>query len=256
MLTGRSSSFHTVTTTPATALQAVEALLYNKANADTISNVRFVGDSSCIAKFTGGKESVPDNVDDRVDFPDAGVVLSTGPTTQMHAQSLVKDSSQMWKAGDKDLESMAGGTTYDACSLEFDFEVTKEGEISFDYVFGSDEYISMVEDKWNDVFAWFLNEENIALLPDGQPVSIDNVHPASNSDFFVNNDPHAEVNKDGVPFPHFKSDGFTTTLTATGPHKMVPLYTSSRGGKMFFPSKNGSFKNGGDECIVSCIVSS
>ena len=55
-------------------------------------------------------------------------------------------------------------------------------EVSVGYIFGSDNYPEYSGSAFNDVFAFFLNGENIELLPDGvTEVSINTVNAQSNS---------------------------------------------------------------------------
>jgi gliding motility-associated-like protein len=128
--------------------------------------------------------------------------------------------------GDPDLTQALGGgfTTNDAAVLEFDF-VPDGDSLSFNYVFGSEEYLEWVNSSFNDVFGFFLsgpgingpyinNAENIALVPNTTlPVAIDNVNTTVNSVYYVDNG-------DGFTAPfntdpqYIQFDGFTTVLQA------------------------------------------
>ena len=67
---------------------------------------------------------------------------------------------------------------------------------------------------FNDAFAFFLNGENIALLPDGETqVTINNVNHFVNTEYFIGNDISEEL---GIQYPKIEADGFTTTLVAKG----------------------------------------
>jgi hypothetical protein len=118
--------------------------------------------------------------------------------------------------GDADLDTLLSDsmTTMDACTLEFEFECTANPcQISFEYVWGSEEYMEYVSSPFNDIFAWFLNGENIAIIPNTDTyVSVDTVNADVNPDYFIDNDPS---NPD-YPFPNFEADGFTVPLKATG----------------------------------------
>ena len=62
-------------------------------------------------------------------------------------------------------------------------------QVSFEYIFGSEEYYEWVSSKFNDVFGSFLNGRNIALLPDGvTEVAINNVNFLHHSEYFCGND--------------------------------------------------------------------
>ncbi|MGI6776859.1 MAG: choice-of-anchor L domain-containing protein [Acetivibrionales bacterium] len=105
--------------------------------------------------------------------------------------------------------------TNDAAVLEFDF--VPEGDVvSFMYVFASDEYNEYVY-KYNDVFGFFLNGENVALIPGtNTPVSINNVNGgnpyggenASYPQYYINND--LDDNGGSV---NTEMDGLTKVLT-------------------------------------------
>jgi hypothetical protein len=59
--------------------------------------------------------------------------------------------------GDSDLDSLIPGfATFDATVLEFDF-VPSTSVISFQYVFGSEEYNEFVNSAQNNVFGFFVN---------------------------------------------------------------------------------------------------
>jgi hypothetical protein len=114
--------------------------------------------------------------------------------------------------GDTDLDGLIPGFfTLDATILEFDFE-TAGGDVFFNYIFASEEYNEFVDSEFNDVFGFFLNGVNIALIPGTTtPVSINNVNLGVNSAFYNNNDP-SDL---GTPTPfNIEYDGFTTKFTA------------------------------------------
>jgi hypothetical protein len=89
--------------------------------------------------------------------------------------------------------------SYDATSLEIDF-VSKYDYILFNYVFSSDEYPEYVNTGYNDVFALFLNDQNVALLPGSLGVvSIDNVN-IGNVDINGNPNPDQDPTKHNPQF--------------------------------------------------------
>ncbi|MEJ2201922.1 MAG: choice-of-anchor L domain-containing protein, partial [Desulfuromonadaceae bacterium] len=97
-------------------------------------------------------------------------------------------------------------STYDATILSFDF-VSYSDSAYFNYMFVSDEYTEYVASQYHYVFAFFFNGSNIALLPNGTPVTINNVNNGSNSSYYNDNDSNGA-------FP-FEYDGFTDMLTAS-----------------------------------------
>ena len=115
------------------------------------------------------------------------------------------------------MDSLIGFNTFDASTLQFDF-TSATGDLFFNYVFASEEYNEYANSSFNDVFGFFLDGVNIALLPGTTtPVSINNINGgnplgtnAQNPQFFNNNDP-----SDGGPFFNLQYDGFTKVFTAS-----------------------------------------
>jgi hypothetical protein len=115
---------------------------------------------------------------------DSGIILTTGKAASgpglIGGNGPVANfaSGVTGNGGDPDLTTLIGGTTFDKCILEFDF-VTTGDSVKFDYVFGSEEYLSYTCTTFNDVFGFFLSgpgiagpyangAKNIALVP-GSP---------------------------------------------------------------------------------------
>jgi hypothetical protein len=153
--------------------------------------------------------------------PESGAILSSGLSVDVEGPNDSDANTYGFEyPGDDDLDDLIPGyTTYDACILEFQFQCPPEmqgtsADLTFDYVFGSEEYNEYVGSSYNDVFGFFLNGDNIALLPDGAstPVAINNVNNGVGSAYYNDNDPSTTV----VPFDT-QADGFTTKLNAAGP---------------------------------------
>jgi len=180
----------------------------------TISNVTFTGDNSAGGQFSGG-------VSEGLGI-DSGVMLSSGSVANAASPNNSDNITGSFDLpGDADLDSLVPGfTTEDATILEFDFVATA-GTLSFQYVFASEEYNEFVNLNFNDVFGFFLNGENIALIPGTTtPVAIDNVNNLVNSQFYNDNDFSDFL---GVtPFPT-QADGFTVVLQAAA---IVPAGTN------------------------------
>lgn len=123
-------------------------------------------------------------------------------------------------AGNAQLNTLANGTTYDACVLEFDMQVQSDS-VEFRYVFGSEEYLEWVNASFNDAFAFFISgpgiagQQNIAIVPGtvSTPVSIDNVNSTANSMYYVNNGTGFTAPQNTNNF-YIQYDGLTTVLTA------------------------------------------
>lgn len=172
-----------------------------------ISNIKYTGDPSAKGSFSGGA--------DIIGF-DKGIILSSGNVEDVVGPNSDDGISTNFETpGDVDLSNLIGGEdTNDAAVLEFDF-IPENNVISFTYVFASDEYNEYVYD-FNDVFGFFVNGQNVALIPGTDiPVSIDNVNGgnpfgsdnAKNSAYYRNNDP-----SDGDAAINTEMDGLTTVL--------------------------------------------
>ncbi|MCW5908676.1 MAG: choice-of-anchor L domain-containing protein [Chitinophagales bacterium] len=121
--------------------------------------------------------------------------------------------------GNPQLNTLAGATTYDACTLEFDMEVLSDS-VEFRYVFGSEEYLEWVNSGFNDAFAFYISgpgiagQQNIALIPGtATPVTIDNVNNISYPQYYVDNGTGFNAPYSTSPY-YIQYDGFTTVLTA------------------------------------------
>jgi hypothetical protein len=171
----------------------------------TISSVTYTGADVAAGGFSGGT--------DIIGF-DAGVVLGSGSVNNIVGPNIADDiTTENGTPGDTDLDDLSGFTTYDAAVLEIGF-VPDGDAIFFRFVFSSDEYNEYVNSEYNDVFAFYVNGVNCALV-EGEPVSINTINngnpygtpPNSNPALYVNND------CDDGDCPHnTEMDGFTTVL--------------------------------------------
>ncbi len=158
----------------------------------TISNVTYNGAPAAAGTFSGGTGIIG--------FEN-GIILSSGKISTVIGPNDVPDATTSWgTAGDPDLNTLIPGyTTFDAATLEFDF-VPQGNVVTFNYVFGSEEYNEYVNSQFNNVFGFFLNGQNIALIPGTTtPVAINNVNngnpcpvsgqppTASNPAYFIDN---------------------------------------------------------------------
>lgn len=146
--------------------------------------------------FVGGKNSIG---------IDTGVVLSSGKAKGIVGPNNAAISSTAnGTPGDAQLDAIiAPIKTFDASVLEFDF-VPKGGLLTFNYVFGSEEYNTFVNTGFNDVFGFYINGQNVALVPGtNNPVTINTINNGSNPQFFVDN----------TTFTHpVHINGYTTVL--------------------------------------------
>ena len=148
-----------------------------------------------------------------------GVILATGETTVAEGPNI--DSGSTTTASglpDPDLDRYFAVNTFDTTSLEFSIIVPQDGTINFDFVFASEEYNEFVNSQFNDVFAIFIDGENVAFVPNTQvPVSVNTINGGNpygsggpNEQFYRNN----AVEDDGLFLEQVGYDGFTTVLTA------------------------------------------
>lgn len=126
-------------------------------------------------------------------------------------------------------QSFTVSSVNDVCILEFDFEAGGDS-IAFNYVFGSDEYLTYVNSQYNDIFAFFLSGPgisgpyaspagfpdgaiNIAQVPESDPllpVTISSVNNVTNSEYYIDN-PGGDF---GTGPYDICVNGFTSTFTA------------------------------------------
>ncbi len=185
----------------------------------TVSNITYNGASGTIGRFTANGTNLGIN---------SGIVITTGTIANNGSGPQGPNNStnsgvDNGYPGFSALSSQAGAPTYNAAILEFDF-VPYSDTVRFKYVFGSEEYPEYVCSDFNDAFAFFISgpgiggAANIARLPNGQTVTINNVNGgnpggtgsgipacgASNPAYYVNN-----TGGTGIQY-----DGFTKVLEA------------------------------------------
>ena len=187
----------------------------------TISNVAFTGTNNAAGTFSGGTGIVG--------F-DSGLVMGTGSVqTQPNAGPCAKgvegpntcdsNTTNNSAPGDTDLNTLSGVRTYDAAVLQFDF-VPAASKIQFSYIFSSDEYPEFANDVFNDTFAFFVNNQNCALVPNANlPVSVNTINGGNplgtnpqNSQFFVDNHFVDSATPSAL---NTEMDGLTTVLTCS-----------------------------------------
>ncbi len=158
---------------------------------------------------------------------DSGVILATGDI-DVAAGPNVNDSDSGLASGqgDPDLDAAFGRVpgsataTQDTTSLEFRFRLDPGAaqNLFFNFVFASEEYNEQVNDPNHDVFAFFLDGVNLAVLPGTTtPISSNTVNGAppsgaepGNPQFYRNN----SIVDNGSYLNLFGYDGFTSVFTA------------------------------------------
>lgn len=165
----------------------------------TVSNATINCAASGIASFSGSSS---------IGFTN-GVLLTSGSTAIVSPSASSSSAGNCNSTpGDTQLNTLIGATTYDACALEFDI-IPICDTLRFNFVFGSEEYPEFVNANVNDPFAFFISgpgitgQPNIAVLPNGTDVSIDNVNSTTNSQYYITNS--------GTSIEY---DGYTTVLAA------------------------------------------
>ena len=174
----------------------------------------YIGAPTQSGTFTGGTDpGVGLGIAEGIILTSGDATLAPGPNNDGGA------GADVGGAGDSDLETLIGTTTNDAASLEFAFQFgdgSVGGDLFFDFVFASEEYTEYIG-SFNDPFALIINGINVALAPDGNTVSVDNVNCGSpfvgagpNCGSYNNNDP----DDPGPPVFNIQYDGFTDVFTA------------------------------------------
>lgn len=184
-----------------------------------VSNVVFTGSIQAIGQFTATGTNLGLN---------SGIVITTGtvfpggsgPQGPNDNGSSGVDNG---RGGAGILNNISSSSTFNAALLEFDFTAVGDS-VSFNYVFGSEEYIEYVDignpNAYNDVFGLFISgpgiinpPKNIAVLPNGNVVSINNVNHINNTSFYVDNGDgnQSPYNSDAK---YIQYDGYTRVLTA------------------------------------------
>jgi hypothetical protein len=168
----------------------------------TVSNVQVNCAAAAMGQFNGSSELAISQ----------GLVLTSGSVDAVAGPVANFASGSYGTAGDASLDADLGmgSITYDACGLEFDC-VPQGDTLLFNFSFGSEEYLEFANSSFNDAFAIYLTgpgfplATNVAAIPGGTLVSINNVNDVVNSAYYYNNEAPAGQ--------YVAYDGFTTNLT-------------------------------------------
>jgi len=177
-----------------TAQELVDALMANSCT--QVSNVTVNGNPSGSASygyFNAGSSTFPFT---------GGVVLSSGSASAAPGPNsgILSDGDENTWGGDDDLEDAINTQeTKNATVLEFDF-VPAANNVSFDYIFASEEYLQNAPDGWcnySDGFAFLIRPvgstapyENLAVIPNtNTPIKVTSVRgpgscPTANAEYF------------------------------------------------------------------------
>ncbi len=212
----------------------------------TISNVTYYGAHDTAGTFDDGIDSIGIK---------SGIILSSGLINRVVGPNLndgihYTDHSN---PGDHDLNALIpGNKTQDATVLEFDVILDlvpgssrEPTTVTIPYVFASEEYNEYVNNKFNDIFAFFVNGKNIALIPGTTtPIAISTVNsanpynldsPTPTAVYYRNND----LSDDGGLIDT-EMDGLTVILAVQftilpGEHTHIKLAIAD-GGNQYFDS--------------------
>ncbi|MBV6439838.1 MAG: hypothetical protein DYG98_22130 [Haliscomenobacteraceae bacterium CHB4] len=201
-------------------------------NCFDVTNVTFSGQGGQIGTFSQGQTNIG--------FA-SGMIMATGDCSVAVGPNDSDNASAGYgnSTSDPDLSQLSGsGSLFDLANIEFDFTPTQT-PLTFEYVFGSEEYCEYVGSQFNDAFGFFISgpgisgpfggAANIASIGPGVYVSINNVNHITNAGLYVNNQPSTSGNLCGQnpsssqATNEVQFDGFTKKLTAVAP--VIPCST-------------------------------
>jgi hypothetical protein len=184
-----------------------------------VFNVEYTGGSRASGLFCAGEDIIG---------IDKGILLTSGCATNVigsgGTNTFSGSTCENGLPGDSDLDGLLDGlSTFDASVLKFDF-IPQGTNVTIRYVFSSEEYNEFVDTGFNDVFGFFVNGTNFALIPGTNlPVAIDNINngfadaglpatgPCKFCNLYVDN---ANLTQPPV---QFEMDGLTKVLTLNAP---------------------------------------
>lgn len=216
-----------VVDTSYSAQYLVEKVLLEKSTNLMINDVTYTGSAEAIGYFKINSKYNK--------LSKKGIIISTGNVFNAIGPNTVPNkSSETYNFGDDNLSAIVNANTFDAAALEFGF-FSLTDSISFNFFFASEEYPEYANKNVNDVFAFFIIDDelktnkNIALLPSGDvPITIDNINSLSNNVFYIKNESWNSNNigkwnnnlQQGELAYMFQYDGFSTILNVGA--KVIP----------------------------------
>jgi hypothetical protein len=216
LMYGAASAQYIATDEIHTSQQLIENVLINSGCA-SVTNVSVSGGNFATGENSWGYFNANGST-----FPFAeGIILSTGKIIDAQGPNtfISDDGNGMGWAGDSDLNTaLSINNSINATILEFDF-VPLGNQISFDYIFASEEYHGNATCTYSDGFAFLLREigspayQNLALIPNTSiPVKVTSVHPDILGSCTAQNEQYFDAfNPDEYPT---NFNGQTVVLTA------------------------------------------
>jgi len=190
---------------------------------NNVSNIESSGVPESFGEFDNGAEVIS--------FSD-GIILSTGDIrSAVGPNTLVEATTQFDQPSvDRDLMAIATDVLFDVAIIEFDF-VPVQSQVTFQYIFASEEYCEFVGTIFNDVFGFFVSGPgingpfadgaiNVARVPDSDEfVSINTINYLTNQGLYVKNELSEDVSNCDIDFDpqqinNIEYDGFTVPLLA------------------------------------------
>ncbi len=192
-------------------------------NGISVSNIKFNGTTAAanaimdqVGKFSNGNTT-------NIGITN-GIILATGNASVAigpNNQSGASMAPAVVSLGDPDLAMLTTGVVKNTSIIEFDF-VPIGQNLSFNFVFASEEYLEFVNSNYNDVFGFFIsgpgisgpysgNAKNIAILPNTTTaITINNINNLVNSSYYINN------GTGSTPLVNttIQYDGFTKVIAA------------------------------------------
>lgn len=197
-----------------------------------ISNIASSGVPESFGEFHNGA--------DVINFED-GIILSTGKVQSAEGPNrLVETTTQFNQPSeDRHLKDIATDDLFDVAVIEFDF-IPVQSQVTFQYIFASEEYCEFVGTIFNDVFGFFVSGPgingpfadgaiNVARVPDSDEfVSINTINYLTNQSLYVKNELSGDVANCDIEFDpqqvnNIEYDGFTLPLVARIP--VIPCET-------------------------------
>lgn len=175
------------------------------------SNISYTGNPASIGTFSNGWGI----------GIESGIVLTTGSALDAVGPNTSGSTSYLSGSG---ASALLGANTYDQSTFTFTF-VPETDQVTFTYVFASEEYPEFVCSSFNDAFGFFVSgpgyagNTNIAIIPGSVlPVAINTVNPGLPGGVYTGTGCssllYSSLYVNNVGGTHNEYDGFTLPLTA------------------------------------------